>query len=178
MWIGCQEFCFKLNGQKSDTFLESGWNLIVFNQKLYPLKTTRIQETWLDMAVIFLGLEENLLTVFSLWISLTQNGCQESIKPTRRNLSESLRVPMPHRLVSVEKPFLKLPLAFSAFTLWQRARPCNFLSCFFILRLTGKCKNGFKTLLREPAVPCSSVLKFLTLTNPSATFSVVPSSHC
>ena len=78
---------------------------IVFNQKLYPLKTIRILKTWLDMAIIFLGLEENILTVFSLWISLTQNGCQESIKPTRRNLSESLRASMPHRLVSVEKPF-------------------------------------------------------------------------
>lgn len=34
MWIGCQEFCSKLNGHKSDKFLESGWNLIVFNQRL------------------------------------------------------------------------------------------------------------------------------------------------
>lgn len=114
-------------------------------------------------AVMFLVLKENLLTVFLLWISLTQKGSQKYIKFTRRNLPGSLRELMPHHLVAaVGKRFFYLLLAFNAVSLWQKGSSLQFFIMLFHLEINRRMQNGFKLCFREPEVSCSLVLELLS----------------
>ena len=107
---------------------------------VYIILKTRVLKPWICTAVIFLFLKKKSPdSVFPLnlphpeWLPKKHPVHQEN--PARK--LKGVRVPLPWCFNGGRYFRSWLSVQFS---LWQRAHPCNFSSCFFISRLTGKCK--------------------------------------